>query len=182
MALFLSPISLLCFVISLLEAELSKINKTPLIKLPGGIQPRVSIGYSFFALLKFFENSGFIASKKEDTKKAEQIKAKNNAEAMVTTAEKALKDAGDKVPKDVKEKVEEKVKNLKEVAAKEGSSKEDVEAATKELSESLSQIGQSMYGQGQKEEPKKGEKKEEKKKDKKKDKKEEKIEEGEVVN
>jgi molecular chaperone DnaK len=117
--------------------------------------------------------------KEEDEKKAETIKVKNNADAMVATAEKALKDAGDKVPADVKTKVEEKVAKVKEIAGKDDSSKEDIEAATKDLSDTLSQIGQSMYGsQGtpQGEQPKEEEKKggEENKKD-------EKVEEGEVV-
>lgn len=117
--------------------------------------------------------------KEEDEKKAEVIKTKNNADAMVATAEKALKDAGDKVDAKVKEQVEEKVKKLKEVAAKEDSSKEDIESATKDLSDTLSQIGQAMYGnqtQGQPtpEEPKTEEKTEDKAKD-------EKVEEGEVV-
>jgi molecular chaperone DnaK len=128
--------------------------------------------------------------KAEDEKKAETIKVKNNADQMVAVAEKSLKDAGDKVPKDVKENVEEKVKKVKEVAAKEDSSKEDIESATKDLSDTLSQIGQAMYGQqgqaaGQPgsqtaSEEKKDEDGEEKKKDKKDDK-EEKVEEGEVV-
>ena len=72
--------------------------------------------------------------KEEDEKKAEAIKAKNNADQMVATAEKALKDAGDKVDAKIKEQVEEKVKKVKEVAAKEDSTKEDIEAATKDLS------------------------------------------------
>jgi molecular chaperone DnaK len=122
--------------------------------------------------------------KEEDEKKAEMIKAKNNADNLVSTAEKALKDAGDKVPKETKEKVEEKVKALKEVGAKEGAKKEDLESATKDLSDVLSQVGQAMYGQqGQpQDEPASEaskEAKEEKKEDK--DKKEEKVEEGEVV-
>lgn len=117
--------------------------------------------------------------KEEDEKKAEQIKTKNNADAMVATAEKALKDAGDKAPKEVKEKVEEKIKNLKEVAGKDTSTKEEIETATKDLSDTLSQIGQAMYGaQGQTNEAKPEEGKEE---DKKEEKKDEKVEEGEVV-
>ncbi|MCX6703988.1 MAG: Hsp70 family protein, partial [Candidatus Woesebacteria bacterium] len=91
--------------------------------------------------------------KVEDEKKSETVKAKNNADAMVATAEKAIKDAGDKAPADVKEKVEEKVKKVKEVTAKEDVSKEDIEAATKDLSDTLSQIGQAMYQKT--EEPKK---------------------------
>ena len=83
--------------------------------------------------------------KEEDQKKAEKIQAKNLADSMVATAEKALKDAGDKAPKDIKEKVEEKIKNVKDVLAKEDASKEDLESATKDLSETLSQVGQAMY-------------------------------------
>jgi molecular chaperone DnaK len=118
--------------------------------------------------------------KEEDEKKADTIKAKNNADALISTAEKALKDAGDKVPADVKEKVEEKVKKVKEVSAKEDATKDDIESATKDLSDTLSQIGQAMYGK-QGEQPKREEKKEEDGEEKKEDKKDEKVEEGEVV-
>jgi molecular chaperone DnaK len=126
--------------------------------------------------------------KEEDTKKAEIVTARNHADAMVGTAEKALKDAGDKVPKDVKEKVEGKIKAVKDVLGKgDGASKNDLESATKDLSDTLSSIGQSMYqqqsgptsGQPSGEEKKKEEgdgKEEKKKKDK-----DEKVEEGEVV-
>ncbi len=128
--------------------------------------------------------------KEEDEKKAEVIKAKNNAEAMVATAEKALKDAGDKVDAKIKEQVEEKIKKVKEVAGKEDSSKEDIEAATKDLSDTLSQVGQAMYAEGakgsagpeqsrgsdeEKSDESKGEDGENKKKDK------EEAQEGEVV-
>ena len=140
--------------------------------------------------------------KDEDQKKAEKIQARNQADSMVAAAEKALKDAGDKVPTDVKTKVEEKVKSMKDVLAKEDSGKEEIETATKDLSETLSQVGQAMYGsasspqggaQGQTEEPKdektekqektedtEKKKKDKKEEDKKKDK-DEKVEEGEVV-
>jgi len=116
--------------------------------------------------------------KEEDEKKADTIKAKNNADALVATAEKALKDAGDKVDAKVKEQVEEKVKKVKEVAGKDDSSTDDIEAATKDLSDTLSQIGQVMYGK--QDQPKGEEPKEEKKEDSDK-KKDEKVEEGEVV-
>ncbi|KKU09833.1 MAG: Chaperone protein DnaK, partial [Candidatus Woesebacteria bacterium GW2011_GWB1_45_5] len=121
--------------------------------------------------------------KEEDEKKAGTIKVKNNADAMVATAEKALKDAGDKVDAKIKEKVEEKVKALKEISGKEGATKEEIETATKDLSDTLSQIGQAMYGnqgQPQGDQPKGEEKKNENGEEKKKDK-EEKVEEGEVV-
>ena len=127
--------------------------------------------------------------KEEDQKKAEKITAKNQADSMVSAAEKALKDAGDKAPVDVKTKVEEKVKAVKEVLAKEDASKEDIETSTKDLSDTLSQIGQAMYGsqgapQRGTEAPKEGEEKKEEKdgEEKKSSKgKDEKVEEGEVV-
>ena len=84
--------------------------------------------------------------KDEDQKKAEKIQVRNQADSMVAAAEKALKDAGDKVPADVKTKVEDKVKGVKDVLAKEDVDKEEIEAATKDLSDTLSQIGQAMYG------------------------------------
>ncbi|MEK7550609.1 MAG: molecular chaperone DnaK [Patescibacteria group bacterium] len=84
--------------------------------------------------------------KDEDEKKAEGIKAKNNADGLIATAEKALKDAGDKVDTKIKEEVEEKVKALKEVAGKDSSTKEEIETATKDLSDVLSSVGQAMYG------------------------------------
>ncbi len=124
--------------------------------------------------------------KAEDEVKAETIKAKNNADAMVATAEKALKDAGDKVDSKIREQVEEKVKKVKEVAGKDDSSKEEIESATKDLSDTLSQIGQAMYGQqgggaqGARGPEPAGEGVNEEKSDKK-DKKDEKVEEGEVV-
>jgi molecular chaperone DnaK len=120
--------------------------------------------------------------KEEDEKKAEKARVRNQADAMVAAAEKALKDAGDKAPSDVKAKVEEKIKALKDVLAKEDADKETIEKTTKDLSDTLSQIGQAMYGNqtqsssAQGEEKRTEEKKEEKKKDG-----EEKVEEGEVV-
>ncbi len=87
--------------------------------------------------------------KEEDQKKAGQIEAKNKADAMVATAEKALKDAGEQVPAEVKNKVEEKVKAVKDVLAKEDADKEELESATKDLSDTLSEIGQAMYGASQ---------------------------------
>lgn len=124
--------------------------------------------------------------KEEDTKKAEQIEARNKADTIVGTAEKALKDAGEKVPADVKGKVEEKIKALKDALAKEGAGIEELESATKDLSDTLSSIGQAMYGvQGEQkpseEQKKEGDEENNEDKDKEKGKKEEKVEEGEVV-
>jgi len=109
--------------------------------------------------------------KEEDKKKAELAQARNQADALVISAEKVLKEMGDKVKPDVKKNVEEKVKKVKDVLAKE-SSKEEIEEAGKELSQALSQIGQDMYG---KEEKRSGQEEDTSKKTK------EEAEEGEVL-
>ncbi len=84
----------------------------------------------------------------EDEEKKGKIEARNHADSLIFTSEKALKDAGDKVPDDVKTEVEEKIKSLKDIL--DSGSKEDLESKTNELSESLQKIGQAAYEQGQK--------------------------------
>src|SRR6266404_889601 len=84
---------------------------------------------------------------KEDEEKKDKIEARNHADALLFTSEKALKDGGDKVPAEVKTEVEEKMKALKDIL--DSGSKEDIEAKTKELSDSLQKIGEAAYQQGQ---------------------------------
>lgn len=128
--------------------------------------------------------------KAEDQKRAEKIQSRNQADSMVAAAEKTLKDVGDKVSSDVKSRVEEKIKAVKDVLAKEDAGKEEIDAATKDLSDTLSQIGQAMYSQStaaQGSSEVKSEEKKEAASDKssegrgKKSDGEEKVEEGEVI-
>jgi molecular chaperone DnaK len=79
----------------------------------------------------------------EDAEKKEKVEARNQADSLIFTAEKSLKDGGDKVPEDIKKEVEEKISALKSVL--DSGSKEDLEIKTKELSESLQKIGANMY-------------------------------------
>ena len=81
----------------------------------------------------------------EDKTKKELVEARNQADNLVFTAEKTLKDAGDKVKPEDKEKVETEVKNVKEVLAKEASSKEEIDTAANKLSEELQKVGAAMY-------------------------------------
>ena len=78
----------------------------------------------------------------EDEKKKELIEARNIADSLVYTAEKALKDAGEKVPADVKGEVEEKVKTAKEKIA--GEDLDAIRKATDELGVALQKIGPAM--------------------------------------
>jgi molecular chaperone DnaK len=117
----------------------------------------------------------------EDSEKKSKIEARNQADSLIFTAEKSLKDAGDKVAEDVKKDIEEKVSALKGIL--DSGSKEDLETKTKELSDALQKVGEAMYQQNQGQQapgdqPEVEEKEEDGKTE---DKKEEPVE-GEVVN
>lgn len=90
----------------------------------------------------------------EDAKKKEQVEAKNQADSLIFTAEKALKDGGDKISEEVKKEVEEKIAALKSVL--DTGSKEDLELKTKELSDSLQKVGEAAYKAQQQSEAGKG--------------------------
>jgi molecular chaperone DnaK len=81
----------------------------------------------------------------EDQKKKEEIEARNQADGLVFTAEKTLKEAGDKVKKEAREKVEAEIKNVKELLDKEETTKDQFDEAAKKLSEELQKVGAAMY-------------------------------------
>jgi molecular chaperone DnaK len=85
----------------------------------------------------------------EDKKKKDLIEAKNLAENLIYTAEKALKDAGDKVKEDDKKEIESKIAELKE--ATKGDDTEKIKSAYDALSDVIQKIGQAMYEQPKKE-------------------------------
>jgi molecular chaperone DnaK len=78
----------------------------------------------------------------EDKKKQELTEVKNQAETLIYTAEKALRDGGDKVPAEMKTAVEGKITVLK--GLKDSTDKEAIKKATEELSSELSKIGDEM--------------------------------------
>lgn len=82
----------------------------------------------------------------EDKKKQELVEARNRADTLVFTAEKTLKDTGEKVKKEDKEKVEAEIKKVKEILKKTEVSKDEIEEATKKLSEEIQKVGAAMYG------------------------------------
>ncbi|OGG21849.1 hypothetical protein A3E72_05200 [Candidatus Gottesmanbacteria bacterium RIFCSPHIGHO2_12_FULL_43_26] len=122
---------------------------------------------------------------KEDQEKKEKIEARNKADNMIYVAEKSLKDAEGKVSDELKKEVEDKVSSLKGIL--DSASREDLETKTKDLSDTLSKIGQAMYQNQQTQPPPSGEQpteeKEEKNGEEKKSKKKSKedVQEGEVV-
>lgn len=79
----------------------------------------------------------------DDAKKKDLVDAKNNAEQLMYTAEKALTDAGDKIGDDIKTPVKEKIEALRVV--KDTDNVEDIKTKTSELSTEVQKIGQTLY-------------------------------------
>jgi molecular chaperone DnaK len=81
----------------------------------------------------------------EDTKKREEIEARNMADNLAYTAERTLREHGDKVPTELKEEIEGKVEAVK--TALSGSDIEQLNRAAQELSEAMQKLGAAVYGQ-----------------------------------
>ncbi|MFH0937221.1 MAG: molecular chaperone DnaK [Candidatus Daviesbacteria bacterium] len=85
------------------------------------------------------------AHAEEDRKKKEEIEVKNQADTLIYTTERSIKDAGDKMPAETKSDLEGKIKELKEAVEKGDIA--EIKPKMETLSENLSKFGQSMYGQ-----------------------------------
>ncbi len=79
----------------------------------------------------------------EDKRKKELVEARNMADSLVYTTEKAIRDAGDKVTADEKKPVEEAIAELNKV--KNGDDLEAIKKASQALSESAQKIGEKLY-------------------------------------
>ncbi len=79
----------------------------------------------------------------EDKKKKEEIEARNIAEAMISQAEKGIKDGQGKVNEAKLTEVKEKIEALKKV--KDGNDMEAIKKAADELSQSSMKIGEELY-------------------------------------
>ena len=83
----------------------------------------------------------------EDQKKKELVEARNLADSLIFTTEKALREAGDKIKAEDKKEIEAKAEELKKV--KDGQDLEAIKRHTQELSQVAQKIGQAMYQQQQ---------------------------------
>ncbi|OQA02898.1 MAG: Chaperone protein DnaK [bacterium ADurb.Bin400] len=79
----------------------------------------------------------------EDRKKKELVEARNQADTLIYTAEKSLRDLGDKADSNIKADIEQKIKTLNEV--KNRDEIEEIKAQIEGLSQSLSSLGAQMY-------------------------------------
>jgi molecular chaperone DnaK len=116
------------------------------------------------------------AHAEEDKKKKENIETKNQAETVVSTTEKLLKESGDKMKEEDKKSLEEKLEALKKV--KDSDQYDEIKKAMEELNEIAQKIGTAMYQDKAKEEGAEKKEGEEKKEEDKKN--EDEVVEGEV--
>ncbi|MEX0895842.1 MAG: molecular chaperone DnaK [Patescibacteria group bacterium] len=85
----------------------------------------------------------------DDKAKRELVEARNHADSVSFEIEKQLKEYGDKLEAADKEQIEKDVKKLKELAAQDSATKEELDKATEEMFKSAQKIGEVM----QKEQP-----------------------------
>ena len=83
------------------------------------------------------------ANKEADKKKKEEADIRNDAEQLVFTTEKSLKDFGDKVKDDEKEEIEKLVKNTKDALEKDNV--DDIKSASEELSKKVMDLSSRVY-------------------------------------
>ena len=83
----------------------------------------------------------------EDMKRKEQVEARNKADNMAYTAEKALEDLGEKVPDEVKTKVQDKVAEVRKVLEDGNADTETLTRVADELGKEIQQIGAAAYEQ-----------------------------------
>ncbi|MDE2445722.1 MAG: molecular chaperone DnaK [Alphaproteobacteria bacterium] len=86
------------------------------------------------------------ANAAEDKKRKDQVEARNQAEGLIHTTQKTLKDAGDKVPASDKSAIEAAIADLK--AALEAGDADDIQAKQTALMQLSMKMGEALYKAG----------------------------------
>jgi molecular chaperone DnaK len=94
------------------------------------------------------------AHSEEDKKKREQIEEKNNAETLLYSAEKSLREYGDKVPAEMKDDITKKMEVLKKAIPTENAT--EIRTSASDLSLAISKIGEHMAKQNSDQQPASG--------------------------
>jgi len=81
----------------------------------------------------------------DDKKKKELVEARNQADTLIYSTEKSMKDLGDKVDTETKSKIEIAIENLKK--AMEGENKEEINRLSEELTSASHKLAEAMYQQ-----------------------------------
>jgi len=101
------------------------------------------------------------ANAEEDRKKKEKVEVKNQADALIYTTRKTLKDVGNKIDTNTKKNIENKIEALEKV--KDSDDISAIKKATEDLSQEIQKIGAQMYqaaqAQQQKQQPNQQQKK-----------------------
>src|SRR5207253_3060001 len=85
----------------------------------------------------------------EAAKLKELAEAKNQAETLIYSTEKAVKEHGDKVGSEVRDQIEAAIKDLREAA--EGDDADAIRTKAEALAETAQELGKAMYEQAQSE-------------------------------
>jgi len=85
----------------------------------------------------------------QDRKRREEVEVRNQADSLVYSTEKLLKENADKIPADRKSEVDDAIAETKK--ALEGSDVEAIKSASEKLAQAAQQIGTAMYAQAQQE-------------------------------
>ena len=91
----------------------------------------------------------------EDKKKREVIDLRNQADSLVFTIEKQMREYDAKIKDDVKKKVNEKINDLKDLLKKEDATAEELKKATEALGTEAQEIGRVVYEEASKKEQEK---------------------------
>jgi molecular chaperone DnaK len=83
----------------------------------------------------------------EDKRRREEIELRNQADSLVYTTEKALRDAGDKVPADLKARIEAGRDRVKKVLEASTLDRSELQSAMEQLAQAAQGIGEHLYGQ-----------------------------------
>jgi molecular chaperone DnaK len=89
------------------------------------------------------------ANKEEDKKKRENIDARNQADSIIFSTEKSLKEHGDKVTDEEKKAIETGISDLKK--SLEGTDAEEIKKKTQDLIQASMKLGEAVYKDQQKE-------------------------------
>jgi molecular chaperone DnaK len=81
----------------------------------------------------------------DDTRKREEVEARNMADTLVYTAEKTLREQGDKVPSSLRSEVDSKIAAVK--SALPGGDVQQLKRTTQELSDAMQKVGAAVYQQ-----------------------------------
>ena len=126
------------------------------------IQIQASGGLSEEEIQKMVKDAE--ANKEADKKKRESVDARNQADSLVFSTEKSLKEHGDKISAEEKKAIENGISDLKK--SLEGTDSEDIKKKTQNLIQASMKLGEAVYKSQQKPETKEKEAKDAKTEDK----------------